>query len=58
MAGLGGNTDPLNLVDVELEIGVFETNKNPKFKLFWVGGWVGNQAGLIAPPAGSATLEI
>ena len=39
MAGLGGNTDPLNLVEVELEVGVFETNINPKFKLFWVGGW-------------------
>ena len=40
MAGLGGNTDPLNLVEVELEVGVFETNINPKFKLFWVGGWI------------------
>ena len=30
MAGLGGNTDPLNLVEVELEVGVFETTINPK----------------------------
>ena len=41
MARLGGNTDPLNLVEVELEVGVFETNTNPKFKLFRVGGWLG-----------------
>ena len=40
VAGLGGNTDPLNLVEVELEVGVFETNINPTFKLFWVGGWI------------------
>ena len=47
MARLGGNTDPLNLVEVELEVGVFETNINPKFKLFWVGGWVAGLSGNI-----------
>ena len=49
MARLGGNTDPLNLVEVELEVGVFETNTNPKFKPFWVGGcgWVAGFSGNI-----------
>ena len=30
----------LNPVAVELEAGTFETNMNPKFKLFRVGGWL------------------
>ena len=39
---MAGNTDPLNLVEVELEVGVFETNINPKFKLFKFSGLSGN----------------
>ena len=44
MAGLGGNIDNLNPVEVELKVGVLETNTNPKFKLFRVGGgWVSDR---------------
>ena len=32
---------------VEIEVGAFETNINPKFKLFRVGGWVAGLSGNI-----------
>ena len=44
---MAGNTDPLNLVEVELEVGVFETNTNPQSKLFRMGGWVAGLSGNI-----------
>ena len=42
MCGLGGNTDPHNPVEVKHYVGIFQTNTNPKFKLFRVAGLSGN----------------
>ena len=39
--------NPLNPVDLSLEVGAFENNINPKFKLFRVGGWVAGLSGNI-----------
>ena len=47
MCGFGGNTDPHNPVEVKHYVGIFQTNTNPKFKLFRVGGWVAGLSGNI-----------
>ena len=42
MTGLGGNINHHNPVEVKCQVGIIETNTNPKFKLFWVAGLSGN----------------
>ena len=39
MTGLGGNINHHNPVEVKCQVGIIETNTNPKFKLFRAGGW-------------------
>ena len=47
MTGLGGNINHHNPVEVKCQVGIIETNTNPKFKLFRVGGWVAGLSGNI-----------
>ena len=47
VTGLGGNINHHNPVEVKCQVGIIESNTNPKFKLFRVGGWVGGWLGQV-----------